>query len=220
MPMIVVSSSNFREIAMGEIAPGTLYRSNHPIYNGKQVKEIILAVNKAKIQTVINLSDNIQSLRSKILYCPWYRKIFEDNRVIALNASMKFSVTEREFMDKIQDALTFMAENDPPYLLHCEAGIDRTGFLSALLESFMGASFDEMVRDYMLSFVDKNEYSGDDHRNGSIFLSNLFSKMKGELIRQTEDLQLVATGYLRYKIGIDDENLLILKWKLGNKING
>ncbi|MDR0998655.1 MAG: tyrosine-protein phosphatase [Treponema sp.] len=36
-------------------------------------------------------------------------------------------------------------EHEPPYLIHCEAGIDRTGFLSMLLEAFIGTKFDEFI---------------------------------------------------------------------------
>jgi hypothetical protein len=56
---MVMNSSNFREIHTGKISQKLLYRSNHPICNGKQVKDIILAANNAKIKTIVNLSDNI-----------------------------------------------------------------------------------------------------------------------------------------------------------------
>ena len=214
--MTIKSSSNFREITMGKIAPGTLYRSSHPINNDKQVKEVILAVNHAKIKTVINLSDSIQSLQSRIIYCPWYKMIYDKNYFIALNVSMKFSIMEKEFLGKMQDAVVFMAENDPPYLIHCEAGIDRTGFLSVLLGSFMGAQFDDMVKDYMLSFVDNSEYSANDRKSGSLFLSNLFSIMKGELLNSNDDLQLLAKNYLKENVKIKNNTLLVLKNKLSN----
>ena len=60
--MITNNPLNFREIAMGSIAPGILYRSNHPIYDGMPVKEVIQAASDTKIKTVINLSDSFLSL--------------------------------------------------------------------------------------------------------------------------------------------------------------
>jgi protein tyrosine/serine phosphatase len=191
-----------------------LYRSNHPICDGKQVKDIILAANNAKIQTIVNLTDNIRSLKEKIIYCPWYGKAFEKDSIIALNIDRNFNIMNTKFYKKIKDGLIFMLEHEPPYLIHCEAGIDRTGFLSMLLESFMSAQFDDIVKDYMLSFVDDNEYSLNDFKNGSNFVINTFSKIKGELIDVNENLQHLSTKYLLEKIKLSSNEVQILTNRL------
>jgi protein tyrosine/serine phosphatase len=212
---MIIESSNFREIRMGKISPKTLYRSNHPICNRKQVPDIILAANYAKINTIINLSDNIQTLISKVAFCPWYKKIYESNSVITLNIDMQFQITNQRFKEKIKWGIQFMIEHDPPYLIHCEAGIDRTGFLSIVLESFMGAKFDDIVKDYMLSYVDINEYSANDYKNGSMFVRNMFSKIKGSLINSYEDLQYLSKKYLVEKIGLNANQIELLENRLG-----
>jgi hypothetical protein len=209
-------TSNFREIHMGKIAPKILYRSNHPICNGKQVSDIILSVNYAKINTVINLSDNIQSLISKLAFCPWYKKIYENNCVIPLNINMQFRIMDMKFCNKIKKGLLFMIEHNPPYLIHCEAGIDRTGFLSLLIEAFMGVAFDDIVKDYMLSYVEGDEFSKDDYKNGSIFIQNMFSKIKGELLNSNDDLQIIANKYLIEKIKLSNTEINLLENKLIN----
>jgi protein tyrosine/serine phosphatase len=214
---MIIKSSNFREINGGKIASKLLYRSNHPICNGKQVKDIVLSANNAKIRTIINLSDSIHSLRQKTIYCPWYREIFEENNVIALNIRMNFNIMDDRFNRKIKDGLIFIIEHDPPYLIHCEAGIDRTGFLSSMLEAFMGTKFDNMVKDYMLSFVDENEYSLNDYKNGSIFIMNIFSKIKGEIIDQNENLQYLSTKYFLEKIKLNINEVQMLSNKIMNK---
>jgi hypothetical protein len=211
---MIINSSNFREIRMGKIAPKTLYRSSHPVCNGAQVPDIILAANYAKINTVINLSDNIATLITKIGACPWYRNIYERNSVIALNMNMQFYPMNKKFKDKIKYGLHFMIEHDPPYLIHCEAGIDRTGFLSLILESFMGAQFDEMVKDYMLSYVDAKEYSSHDHKNGSLFMINMFSKIKGGAVNPDDDLQYLTKKYLVEKVGLNENELADLASRL------
>ena len=127
---------------------------------------------------------------------------------------MQFDIMENEFLRKMEDALTFMADHEPPYLIHCVAGIDRTGFLSILLESFMGAKFDDIVKDYMLSFVDGDDYSISDYKSGSTFLTNLFSRIKGGMIDSNDEPQLLAVKYLKEKIGIDGEVLALLRNKL------
>jgi hypothetical protein len=214
---VIFNSSNFGEISYGKISPKLLYRSNHPICDGKQVKDIILAANNAKIQTIVNLADDTRSLKQKIICCPWYKTIFEKNNVIALNIDRNFDILDTKFYKKIKDGLIFLMEHEPPYLLHCEAGIDRTGFLSMLLESFMGVKFDDMVKDYMLSFVDDGEYSLNDYNNGSNFVIHTFSKIKGEQVNTNENLQRLATKYLLEKIKLSSGELQMITNGLMNQ---
>lgn len=214
--MRMESSSNFREIVMGEIFPGILYRSSHPICDKEQVKDIVLAANNAKIKTIINFSDNNRSLKSKIIYSPWYKRIFDENGVIALGINMKFDIMEKNFLKKVKDVIVFMANHESPYLIHCEAGIDRTGFFSILLGSFVGAKPDEMAKDYMLSFVGNNGYSEVDHKNGILFLENLFAKIKGNAIEPDDDLQSLIIKYLTKKARINEDVLEALENKLTN----
>ena len=206
--------SNFREIVMGDIFPKTLYRSNHPVYDGKQDKEIILLAQSAKIKTIINLSDSIRTLKSKIMYCPWYKKMTDEKNVIALDISMRFGAIENDFLKKLKRGIVFMIKHNPPYLIHCEVGIDRTGFFAILLEAFMKAKFDDMAKDYMLSFVSDNNYSDDDRREGSIFALDFFSNINGGSIDTGDDLQGIAVKYLAEKAGLSNNELSLLKDKL------
>jgi len=213
---MILSVSNFREINNGKISSNTLYRSSQPIFNGKQVNDIINTAVNSNIKTIINLSDDINSLKNKINCCPWYKNIFDDNNVIALGINMNFNIMDMKFTSKIKNALIFMIEHEPPYLIHCEAGIDRTGFLSIILEAFMEADIKDIIKDYALSFVDKNEYTLNDFNKNSIFIKNLFTKIKGELISSNENLQNLAIKYLIEKIGLNNEQLILLKNKLMN----
>ena len=115
-----------------------------------------------------------------------------------------------------------MIKHNPPYLIHCEMGIDRTGFFAILLESFMQAEFDDMAKDYMLSFVDDNNYSEEDCRNGSIFALDFFSNINGGPVKIGDDLQGITVKYLTEKAGLSNKELLLLKDKLRNlkKDNG
>ena len=214
--LISMDSANFREISMGGIAPGILYRCNHPIYNGNQVNDIIISVTNAKIKTIINLSDNMLSLQSKASRCPWYEKMLADNNVIALNISMKFDIMAKGFINKIMQGMRFLIEHEPPYLIHCEAGMDRTGFLSILLEAFMGAKFDDIVKDYMLSFVEDYKYSIKDYKTGSVFVRNLFSEIKRSIVSSNDDLQYLSSKYLTEKAGLGEKELMLIKDRLGD----
>jgi hypothetical protein len=148
------------------------------------------------------------------MMCPWYKNLFDSGDVLALHIGMRFSAIDREFCKKLKTGLEFMNNHEAPYLIHCEAGIDRTGYLSLILESFMGAKFDDIVKDYMLSFVNNSEYSADDHRKGSEFIRKLFSVIKGGLINEDENLQSLSVKFLSEYIGVDDGELKELENKL------
>jgi protein tyrosine/serine phosphatase len=215
-----IKYSNFREISTGNIARGRLYRSDHPVCNGSQVRDIILQASSAGIMTVINLCDTELSLKSKIISCPWYKKIYENGNVIALNMEQCFDVTDKTFTRKLNESILFMLEHEPPYLVHCEAGIDRTGFFSIILESLMKSSFDEIVKDYMLSYVNSSEYSDEDYKKGSTFIRNIFSKIKGGLITVNDDIKTISLEYTANRIGLNFEEISILIEKLTNENNG
>ena len=208
-----MKSSNFREICAGDIAPKTLYRSNHPIFNSGQDKEVVLSANTAKIQTIINLSDDSLSLKNKIINSPWYRKMHQDKKVVTLGISMRFNILEPEFLQKIKQGINFMIKNEPPYLIHCEVGIDRTGFFAFLLESFMKAGIDEMGKDYMLSYVNADEYSDTDQRLGSEFVLNLLTKINGGQVSAEDDFYIIASNYLTKFVGLKKKELSILRDK-------
>jgi hypothetical protein len=207
-------TTNFREITMGGIPPSVLYRSNHPIRNGKEVESITTFAQNAQIKTIINLSDAPKSLKSKIIYCPWYAHIFKNNGVIALNIPMQFDSMNDGFAKKIKKGVLFMIEQEPPYLIHCEAGMDRTGFLAALLEGFMGTPFDDIVKDYMLSFVDAEGYSIEEYKIGAAFISNLFAEFKGAPADRQDDVSFLSKKYLLEKIGLSHKQRDDLEKKL------
>jgi protein tyrosine/serine phosphatase len=210
---MVINRSKFREINYRPILPGILYRSSHPVCNGKQVEEIILSLNCARVKTIINLSDDIQSLESKIDFCPFYKKLFGNNNVIALGININFKIMDFCFCKKLKRGILFMCEHNPPYLIHCEAGIDRTGFLALIIEALMGVKIDGIIKDYMLSFFDDNEYSLN-YKNKSIYVMNVFSEIKGGLIDRNEDLKALSIKYLREKVCLNGDEINSLVDKL------
>jgi protein tyrosine/serine phosphatase len=206
-------SANFREICMGNIAPKTLYRSSHPIRDLAQVREIAVLAAETRISTVINLSDADSELKTKAFFAPWYNKLYKNNRVIALG--MDFSFTGKNFQAKLKKALKFIIKTEGPWLIHCHAGVDRTGFVCMVLESFMGAELKDVIKDYLLSFnsiFESNLYTAE--KADSITAMQILSVMSDSQIITEQNLQQVAEIYLRSKIGLSAEEVEILKGKL------
>ncbi|MEG2441338.1 MAG: tyrosine-protein phosphatase, partial [Acetivibrio sp.] len=58
-----------------------------------------------------------------------------------------------EFKQSVIQGAVFMSENKGPYLFHCTEGKDRTGFYAALLGSLMGGTKNQIIKDYMESYI-------------------------------------------------------------------
>ena len=205
--------ANFREIRMGNIAPGMLYRSSHPVKNNKQEKTISVLANNARIATIINLCDTTSSVCTKAVFAPWYDALLKNGRVIALG--MDFGVASENFNRKLKEGIGFIIKTDGPYLIHCYAGVDRTGFVSMVLESFMGAALDDVINDYLLSFNSLYGSSMFETNNAdSQVAMQILSVMSGSMTINSQNLQNVAEIYLKKKIGLIPLEIELLKMKL------
>ena len=211
------NSANFREICMGNIVPNKLFRSSHPIKENKQEETISMLAQKVNISTVINLSDTMSDIWGKAAYAPWYNKLLSSGKIIALG--MDFRCTSTGFRKKLKEALQFIIHTDGPYLIHCHAGVDRTGFICMVLESFMGASLDEVIKDYLMSF--------DNDFKSSIFslsvkadadtVMQILSVMSDSQAINEYNLQHITEIYLRSKVGLSVEEVEVLRGKLSKK---
>jgi len=208
---------NFREIRMGNIAPNTLYRSSHPIKDLKQEKTISMLASTTQIASVINLSDNNSEINGKAIFAPWYNKLLKNNRVIALG--MTFNNTNESFNKKFKKGLRFIINTERPWLIHCHAGVDRTGFFSLVLEALMGAAIDEIVNDYLQSFnsIFESSIYGEVNKGDSLVVMQLLSAMGNYLPVNDSNLRAIAENYLHTTIKLSIEEIELLKRKLAAK---
>jgi protein tyrosine/serine phosphatase/S-adenosylmethionine hydrolase len=214
--------ANFRNIAVGGIAKGVLYRSSSPIDN--QLSRAAFAdrlIKEAGVRTVVNLSDSADNMKNylaaKDFASPYYAALAGSNQVIFLNMNLAFA--SDEFRANVIKGLVFMAEHNGPYLVHCTEGKDRTGFFAALVEALMGASKDEIVADYMQSYID---YYG--VKKGTDQYTLISQDVLGMLkvIAGTNDLDKadLAAGAKSYLLqgGMKAEQIEALKAKLSTPI--
>jgi protein tyrosine/serine phosphatase/S-adenosylmethionine hydrolase len=224
--------ANFRAIAMGTIGKGAAYRSSSPIDNqlGRASVADVLAKG-AKVATIVDLADSADAIKtflaSKDFASPYYADLYKNGHVLLLNMGLAYA--SDEFKAGIVKGLAFMAENQGPYLVHCTEGKDRTGFFSALLGALMGASKDEIVADYMQSYVNfYNVKRGTDQY--SLISQDLIGMLK--VIAGTQDLDKadLAAGAKSYLLsgGLKAEQLeklmrnlsLNLAFSLGGRTPG
>ena len=149
--------ANFREVKVGKIGDGKLYRSCSPINN--EHNRAAYANNLAEqagIKSVLNLADSTEEIDSYIkaedFASPYYKALYDNGKVIALSMPVDFS--SASFAETLVSGIAKMVREgyETPVLVHCTEGKDRAGFTCALIEALMGASYDEIVADYMRSY--------------------------------------------------------------------
>lgn len=214
--------ANFRDITTGNIAKNILYRSSSPVNNelgrASYSDNLIKSVN---INTVINLADSAENIESYIqaegFASQYYANLYKNNKVLPLNMGLAFA--SEEFKSSIVKGLVFMSENDGPYLFHCTEGKDRAGYFAALVEALMGSSKDEIVKDYMQSYI--NYYgveSGTDKYN--LISQDVLAMLK--VIAGTDDLEKsnLASAAENYLLsgGMTSEQIENLKRNLSTEI--
>ena len=197
---------NFREISLGDIAPGVLYRSSSPVDPGLgRAAYADKFCEEAKIAIVLNFANSDEAVEAYFAAegfdSPYYKGLFDDGKVIALNMGVDFFY-DTVNRDKLKAGLEFILDNDGPYLIHCTEGKDRVGFVSAMLEALMGATIDEIKDDYMLTYINYFHFekgSADYEKFAEFAILPLMCLMagvdKGSDLSKV-DLAKAANGYL------------------------
>lgn len=203
--------ANFREVTMGEIAPKTLYRSCHPSIDDPRAPYASLLIERARIKTVINLSDSNEELAEFLAYSNYYASIKDTGNMINLN--MGVDLLSDEFAAKLKKGLLFMLEKQPPYLVHCVEGKDRAGMTVAILGALMGATVDEIYADYVASYenyynVEKGTKAYDAVEN---IIKGIFKSINNGKEVTDDNVGYVAIGYLIEKAGMTYPEILALQ---------
>ena len=189
-----------------------LYRSSTPIEPDLGRNEYAMAaMEKAGIQSVINLANPANAMRNLSAYQGSYY-----SRCAVINPEMGYEFGNREFGEKVRQSIVFMTENDGPYLIHCKEGKDRTGILCGILECFAGATADDVMQDYMITYYNFYNVQPEDPAY-SIILDNNIVKTLCNLFQidnlDEADLREEAEQYL-LSIGLTSEQLTALDEKL------
>ena len=150
-----IAFANFRNVKMGNIKEKMLYRGASPIDNlnfRAKYADKLIAENGIKYD--INLSDSSRSVHEHLnkedCESPYFDSLYQNNKVITLSMDMNFR--SKKFGEKVVEALIAMSKNDGPYYIHCVEGKDRTGVFCAIIEGLAGATYEEIVDDYMKTY--------------------------------------------------------------------
>ena len=150
--------ANFRMVTTTGVAPGVLYRSSNPlncVNNPSRYAVVDSLARQIGIKTEIDLADTPEKVEKYMAtegyastYCP---ALYKTGNTIA--CGMMANTFCDDFKTRLGKAVQFMISHEPPYLIHCNEGKDRCGFVSMLFEALCGASIDELRRDYMVTML-------------------------------------------------------------------
>ena len=200
---------NFRVVATTGMGEGVLYRSATPVDPQKNRNVYVDAAARAHgITVIINLNDSEDTLSA---FDGFETSYFATTDYVALNMGLDF--TQDDFKQKLAEGLRYMGNHDGIYLVHCLEGKDRTGFVIALLEFLMGASYQEAEDDYMVTYHNYYGVDKGDPRYEVIATSNFEKNLLRSFGIQSvkdRDLVAVATEYM-LSIGLSQEEITRLQ---------
>lgn len=220
--------ANFRALKGGSLKDNLLYRSASPCDNQhSRAKYVDKLIQQAGVQYIINLADTdakIQNYMTKDDFnSPYFDTLYDKNNTDSDNVAplaLNMNFGSDYFKGQVVKALKEIASHDGPYLIHCTEGKDRTGFVCMLIEAFAGATYEEIVEDYMMTYFNyyaiTKAFDGDRY---NIIVDNLLNPMIQELVVgdevvdvKTADLAELANSYLLANGMTQDEiNALSIK---------
>ncbi len=215
--------ANFRSVKAGDILPDVLYRSASPCDNQHKRATYVDALLKAAgVRYIVDLADTQEKIEGYLsaedFACDAFLSLYQEDLVIPLALNMNFA--SADFARKIVKGLTGMTEHEGPYLVHCTEGKDRTGFVCMLLEALCGASYEEIVSDYMITYNNYYKISKtEDLTRYSVIVENVLDPMIRSMIGDENadltktDLQQAAKVFLT-KAGMPETAITALAGRL------
>lgn len=204
--------ANFRNVATTGMGKNILYRSSNPVNPELGRNEIADAAAKlAGVKTFVNLADSNDELKA---YAPYADSYYAKQNVIALCLGVDFA--EKSFQDGLAKGFRFIIDNKGPYLIHCTEGKDRAGFTVALLECLMGATYDEVIEDYMKTYTNYYGVEKGTAKYDAIANANIIKTLQsafGVSDLKSADLAKEAAEYIT-EIGLTSAEVAALKSNL------
>lgn len=213
--------ANFRNIAVGKLGADRLYRSASPFDNQfNRAGYVSDLAEKAGIQTILALSENEETMAAeKEGFSVFANDMYAQGNVIL--SKMAVNYQSDDFSKAMVEGFRELSKRNGPYLVHCLEGKDRTGFICAVLEALMGASYEEIVDDYMATY--RNYYGIVQEKEPvryDILVSRNIDKMLfyitgSESVEElkTNDLEELTGAFLE-QLGMTPEEINALKQAL------
>ena len=149
--------ANFRAVKSEAMKENVLFRSASPFDNANNRAPYVNELAKANgIDYVLNLADSQKKIDNYKKADVWAeldysQKLLDNDQVclMAMSAAYEGAGYQSALVKGLNSALEHGATK---ILFHCTEGKDRTGFVGVVLEGLCGATYDEMLYDYMVTY--------------------------------------------------------------------
>ena len=143
--------ANARAVKTTGLADGVLFRSSSPFDNRIARRRYVADfLERNGVRTALNLTDDQKSLSGYKDIPAYSQRMIDEGNVVLCKLNMNYS--GEEFNHTLVAGLIEMMNHPAPYVVHCTEGKDRTGYVCALLEALAGASYDEIIADYLVTY--------------------------------------------------------------------
>lgn len=146
---------NFRALTGGNLKENFLFRGASPVDNSRNraaATDNLLKSNN--IATIIDLADSESDMQgyfaSASFNSPYAKQLYSKGSVALIALGTGYST--EAYQQSVIEGMRVLMQNGGPAYIHCMEGKDRTGFVCMLLEALAGASYDEMLADYMKAY--------------------------------------------------------------------
>ena len=203
--------ANFRAVKSEAMKENVLFRSASLFDNANNRATYVNDLAKANgIDYVLNLADSQKKIDQYQKADVWEtldysRKLLDNDQVclMAMSAAYEGAAYQTALVKGLNSALEHHATK---ILFHCTEGKDRTGFVGVLLEGLCGATYEEMVYDYMVTYDNYYNLTEASDKTAYDYIVELkFNDMINYLL--TFDSSLEAKGDGTYDLaGVTPEN--------------
>ena len=197
--------ANFRAVHSDAMKEDVLFRSASPFDNANNRAPYVEEVAKENgIDYVLDLADSQAKIDGYKEAEVWqdldYSQLLLDNDQVCLMA-MSAAYEGAGYQSALVKGLNSALEHGATKILfHCTEGKDRTGFVGLLLESLCGATYEEMLQDYMLTYDNYYNLTEESDKTAYDYIVDLkFNDMVNYLL--TFDSSLEAMGDGTYDLG-------------------
>ena len=211
---------NARPVVAGTITEGILYRGGTPFKENYTRSDLMADYIQEKgIQTIVSLSEASAENLTDINLHENIRSMINNGQVIFIPFGAAYD--DPENMVQLGIGLREMMHRESPYLIQCTLGKDQSGIIVAMLESLCGASPQEVMYDYMLSFENLHGLELDPQSRPYQLYRDQFLERLGQMgfpvsTFSDENLEPHARSYLK-NCGLSEEEIDALRAILEGK---
>lgn len=149
--------ANFYPVECHGMKSGVVYRSSNPLMESTNPARYEYAdrlARNAGINTIITFADTEENWQSTVASGSGYGEYCNErySKGTLLFHKLNVDIFVDEQAAEVGRVLRAMTENNPPYLICCSMGRDRTGLIALILQVLAGTTYEEIESEYMRSY--------------------------------------------------------------------